>query len=305
MASRSARCTLQQTLTALSGLLLAASIPAQAEIPLIGGKVREIRDAEEVRVGNGLAGLILDTAPLLDDPAKQRYINRVGRWLSLHCERPDLPWRFGIIDSPNFNAFSMPGGYVLVTRGLVEKMRTESELVGVLSHEIAHVVRRHHLGALHLGAGLIENQASGLLDKLPVQTLREKLGKGALGTVQNHLNPGGEGIAGSLSRSVIEAGRDLLTRGLARDEEFEADAMAVVLAARSGYSPYGLAGVLQTLSGLEGTEQFALHRKTHPGAVDRLVQLDAAMGSQFDGMTGLVDDVPGFAVLRATRRRGR
>ena len=75
--------------------------------------------------------------------------------------------------------------------------------------------------------------------------------------------------------------------------------MGVVIAARSGYSPYGLVGVLQTLAAAPQEQSVALMYKTHPLPGDRIDRLDSAMGSQFDSVPGLVDDLPGFVALRA------
>lgn len=288
-------------LSAFLGLVMHA-VPARAEVPLIGGELRKIGEKEEARIGAGLASLILGTAPLLDDPVRQRRINRMGRWIALHSERPSLPWKFGIIDSPAFNAFSMPGGTALVTRGLVERMRNESELAAVLAHEIAHVEKRHHLGEMHLAGGLLAKEAGSFLDKLPIASLRNRLNKGLPGKALKQLDPGGSGVANQAYATLLEAGRDLFTRGLAKEEEYEADSMAAVLAARSGYSPFGLAGVLQTLSAEEQADGFALHTKTHPTALERIGRLDAVMGTRFDGFSGLADDVPGFAAMRDGRK---
>jgi predicted Zn-dependent protease len=242
----------------------------------VGDSFRRIGQPEEIRIGSDLAGMILGAAPLIDDPAKQRYVNDLGMWLALHSERPELPWKFGIIDSPDFNALSMPGGYVLITRGLFDRMRSESELAGVLAHEIAHVVKRHHIEALQ-------------------QALR---GQGA-SDMQKYFNVGGKGLGGTFASALLSAGKSLYTRGLNKDDEFEADRMGVVIAARSGYSPYGLVGVLQTLSGAPATREYALELKTHPSPLDRIERLDAAMGTRFDAMTGLAEDEPSFQALSA------
>ena len=84
----------------------------------------------------------------------QSYVNALGRWISLHSERPDLPWQFGVLESDNINAFATPGGFILVTKGLVARMKSEAELAGVLGHEITHVIQKHHLKAIQKGAGL-------------------------------------------------------------------------------------------------------------------------------------------------------
>ena len=242
----------------------------------IGEGLRSINEQEEIKIGGDLAGMLLGAAPLLDDPAKQRYLNTLGGWLALHSERPRLPWKFGIIDSNDFNAFSTPGGYVLITRGLFDRMRNESELAGVLAHEIAHVVRKHHLAALQ--KSLRDQSLSEMRSYFSVTT--------------------GNGLADKFAGAMLSAGKDLYIRGLDREDEYEADRMGVVIAARSGFSPYGLVGVLQTLSATTDEKGYGLHNRTHPLPLDRLVWLDAAMGTRFDSMQGLVDDVPSFVTLR-------
>lgn len=275
---------------AAAGLSLALAAPAQAQFPdlgkVIGGaksvqkmgeSFRKISEPEEIKVGRDLAGIVLGAAPLTRNPAQQAYVNRVGRWLALHSERPDLPWKFGVVDSSSVNAFSMPGGYVLITRGLLEQMRSESELAGVLGHEIAHVVQKHQLGALQ---GSLRNAA--------------------VGDMNQYFNSGG-GIKSVFTTALVNAGKDLFTRGLSEGDEFEADRMGVVIAARSGYSPYGLAGVLQTFSAAPEDKGSALMNKTHPSPVARIERLDGAMGSQLDKVAG-VEDLPGFAAIRGRKK---
>lgn len=242
----------------------------------VGESFRRVGEPEEIKIGGDLAGMILGAAPLVNDPAKQRYVNELGLWLALHSERPGLPWKFGIIESPDFNALSMPGGYVLITRGLFDRMRSESELAGVLAHEIAHVVKRHHIEALQ-------------------QSLRGQ----AAGDMQKYFNVGGSGLGGTFAKALVAAGKNLYIQGLTKDDEFEADRMGVVIAARSGYSPYGLVGVLQTLSGAPATREYALELKTHPSPLDRIQRLDVAMGTRLDAMTGLAEDEPSFQAFYA------
>lgn len=240
----------------------------------LGDSFRKVTDEEEVKIGGDLAGIILGAAPLTNEPAKQHYVNRLGLWLALHSERPDLPWKFGVIDTDDFNAFSTPGGYVLISRGLLDQMRNESELAGVLAHEIAHVVRKHHLAAL-----------------------QTSMRNSAMSDFNEYIRAP-SGIAGEFADVLVGAGKEMFVRGLDRGDEYEADRMGVVIAARAGYSPYGLGGVLQTLSAEPEARGFALMYKTHPLPVDRLERLDIAMGTRLDGYQGLVDDLPSFAVLR-------
>jgi predicted Zn-dependent protease len=274
------------------GLLTAAALafsvaPAHAQLGGLGGlfdkaqkakklndSMREIGPEEEEKIGGDLASMILGAAPLVDNEAEQHYVNRVGMWLAMHTDRADLPWKFGVIDTEDVNAFSTPGGYVLISRGLFERVRNESELAGVLAHEIAHVVQKHHLHALQN-----EMRTSAVAD----------VGSSVVGS---------GGVTGFLTEQVIKAGKTLYTRGLDKNDEYEADRMGVVIAARAGYSPYGLIGVLQTMSAEQADKGLALMMKTHPNPVDRMDRLGKAMGSKLDALTPVADDLPSFVALR-------
>ena len=236
--------------------------------------MREIGPEEEEKIGSDLASMILGAAPLVDNAAEQHYVNRVGMWLARHTDRADLPWKFGIIDTEDVNAFSTPGGYVLISRGLFDEVRNESELAGVLAHEIAHVVQKHHLHAL-----------------------QNEMRTSAVADVGGSMVASG-GVTGFLTEQVIKAGKTIYTRGLDKDDEYEADRMGVVIAARSGYSPYGLIGVLQTMSAQQDEKGLALMMKTHPNPVDRMERLGKAMGRKLDALTPVADDLPSFVALR-------
>ena len=214
---------------------------------------------EEVEIGRQWAALLVGAAPLVHDEAKERYVNKVGRWLALHSERPDLNWKFGILDSPNINAFAMPGGYVLITRGLVERLHNEAELAGALAHEISHVVCKHQLKALK------KSKAIGLGS--------EGLGKWAASKGQDP----------ALTKNVIGGLKEVTLRGLDKDDEYQADRMGVVIAARSGYDPFGLAKVLQMLQSMNAQDSgLALLFATHPAPAARLDALEKSVGGQLD-----------------------
>ncbi len=208
-----------------------------------------LSEKEEIQVGREIAGRTLGAAPLVNDSALQSYVNRVGRWLALQSERPDLPWHFGVIDTASINAFAAPGGYVLITRGLYELLDNEAQLAGVLAHEIGHVVRRHHVTVMQKSAAI----SAGA--KLAQRDDRSQL-----------LN------------NMIGSGAEIFARGLDKSAEFEADAVGVVVAARAGYSPYGLVEVLHKLAARGGGDaDLSLLFKTHPQPGERLSQLGEAL----------------------------
>jgi len=230
----------------------------------------DINEPQEITLGEGIASSLLGAAPLLDNPAVQQYVNRVGRWLTLQTERPDLPWQFGVLDDNDVNAFSAPGGYVFITKGLLAQMNSEAELAGVLAHEISHVLRKHHLQAIKKGA------RTELLADLANDAIKK-----------NEKDP-------RLTK-LVSAGTEVYARGLDKKDEYEADRMGVVIAARAGYDPYGLPAVLQTLQSLNPSDSsVALMFKTHPALSDRLGMLDQEMTGQFANQENQPDLSPRF-----------
>jgi predicted Zn-dependent protease len=117
-------------------------------ISLLTQSTETIDEAREIEIGRQLAAVLLGSKPLYPDMALQRYVNQLGRWISLQSSRPDLAWTFAVLDDGGYNAFAAPGGYIFVTKGLIDRVADESELAGILAHEIAHVVQRHHLQAM-------------------------------------------------------------------------------------------------------------------------------------------------------------
>jgi predicted Zn-dependent protease len=218
---------------------------------------RDIGQDEEIAIGKDLAATLLGAAPLVNDPRLQKYVNNVGRWIASQSERPDLPWQFGVLDAPQLNAFAVPGGTVFITRGLLERMRSEAELAGVLGHEIVHVVKKHHLKAIQKGA----------------QTALAA--EAVLMATQNRNS--------AVNDKLISFGKEMYGRGLDKGDEFEADRLGVVLAARAGYDAYGLPSVLQTLQAMNAEDSgLALMFKTHPAPGERLDALSEKMQPTLD-----------------------
>lgn len=209
----------------------------------------DIAEQEEIDLGRDVAARLLGAAPLMANDGVQRYVNHVGRWLATQTERPDLPWQFGVLEAPQLNAFATPGGNVFITRGLLERMRSEAELAGVLAHEIAHVLRKHHLKAIQKGA------QTALAGEALAQALARR--------------------DGANREKLIALGSEVFTRGLDKGDELEADRLGVAIAARGGYDSYGLPAVLQTLNAMNPQDSgLALMFKTHPAPAERLDELE-------------------------------
>lgn len=211
--------------------------------------VAGVSEQEEQTMGREITGHMLGAAPLVNDAALQSYVNRVGRWVAMQSERANLPWRFAVIDTASINAFAAPGGFVMVTRGLYEILDNEAQLAGVLAHEIAHVLRRHHVTVMQKSAALSAGAQLAQRDN-----------------------------RSALLNNMIGSGAEVFARGLDKSAEHEADAIGVVLAARAGYNPFGLLDVLHKLAARgAGDGSLALLFKTHPAPGERLERLGDAL----------------------------
>ncbi len=222
----------------------------------------EMSEADEISLGGHMAGTLLGAAPLDPDLAAQRYVNQVGRWLTLHGSRSALQWKFGVLDDDTINAFAAPGGYVFITRGLLDVLESEAELAGVLAHEIQHVEHKHHLVAVQKNNQL--GAAADVLGYLGSQQLSQRGGDYA-------------GAKTAVADALIGATKTLYARGLDKEDEFTADRDALSLSANAGYDPYAFLAVLQKLQARSGeTASLALLLKTHPQPGARLQALAAS-----------------------------
>lgn len=259
--------------TVLCVLALAVAAPAAAQFDL--GRIinktiettkkfqeanKEFTPEQEVELGQGMTAGILGAARLHPDASLQRYVNRVGKWVAMHSGRPDLPWSFGLFEGDSINAFAMPGGSILVSHGLLQRLANESELAAVLGHEIAHVELRHQLAAIQ--SSLNSEAWAGL-------------GKEAAGEAIGRRGGDAFGLKSAAANAGVDAVKSgVFLRPLDRSMEYEADRLGVVLATRSGYDPYGMVAVLQMLAQEKGDGSGASIFDTHPAASDRLAELE-------------------------------
>lgn len=265
----------------LAALAFGLAAPAHAQLDFgrildlgkkaveVGQKVQEATKEytveEEIALGEGITTGFLGAIRLHPDERLQRYVNRVGRWLASQTERADLPWTFGVIDTEIINAFAMPGGTVVVSHGLVKRLGSESELAGVLAHEIAHVLKKHQLSAIQSDAGW------------------SAAATGAKAVAADQIARRGGGDVMGIKTQLANAGVDLVKDGLFlrpldRSMEYEADRLGVVVAARGGYDPYGFVAVLTMLAQVKPEETgVSITFSTHPSPADRLAELEKVM----------------------------
>jgi predicted Zn-dependent protease len=214
--------------------------------------------SQEEEVGAQEHAKIMRTygAPSESD-SRQLYIEYIGRKLAANTERPEVTYKFFLLDTPAINAFALPGGYVYVTRGLMEAANDEAELAGVIAHEIGHITARHSA----------ERYSHGVLTSL-----------GALAIATAASSP--------QMANAMGAGTDLYTRAYSRGQESEADALGIRYLAKAGYDPAAMARFLETLGRIDELENRAAGRPagedgasgylaTHPATADRVSQARA------------------------------
>lgn len=192
------------------------------------------------------------------DPELQKYVNLVGNAVAACSDRSSIPYYFTVVESPLYNAFSCPGGIIFVTSTLIKSMEDESELAGVLAHEVSHVSHKHALQSIKR-AKFFEG-----VGQITAATMRGKDGK----NFQN--------MIGDLQGILFD-------KGLDKNMEFEADATALEISYRTGYDPSGLVRVLEMLEKRENvSEKKGSWFSTHPPLDTRISKCRSNMAGYPD-----------------------
>ncbi|MGH1463455.1 MAG: M48 family metalloprotease [Neptuniibacter sp.] len=216
---------------------------------------------EEVQMGEDVSSVLLKDSYLYNVKDVQMYVSKVGMWVAHHSERREVPWKFAVIRDDSFNAYATPGGNIFITTGTLDNLENEAELASVLAHEIAHVVRKHHLHAIQKEAsvGVALDLARFVRDS------KNDESSSSLGLMSEH----------TPETKFINSLQDIYSNGLARSDELEADRMGMVIAARAGYDPLVYINVLQKIGAYRsGKDEFwEKYLKRHPSADERLKAL--------------------------------
>lgn len=234
---------------------------------------KEFTQDEEIALGQGIAASVLGASTLHPNQEVQQYVNRVGLWIASQSERADLPWTFGVLETESISAFAIPGGIVFVSYGLLKRLNNESELAGVLAHEIAHVVQKHNLKA-------IQSHASG--------EVWSSLGKDVAGQAIARRGNDRYGLKSAAADAGVGLVKDgVFLKPLDRGLEFEADRVGAVLAARAGYDPNGLVAAQQMLQSATAEEASASHfLSSHPPPAERIAEMEKLAPKLLDRFAG-------------------
>ncbi|HWO90151.1 MAG TPA: M48 family metalloprotease [Gemmatimonadales bacterium] len=269
------------TAAAATLVVLATSfaVPGQAQIP---GRLRRVLEgagnvartllpistSKEVEIGRGIAATIAGRYPVSTDTALTIYVNLVGLAVAGEAPRPDIDYRFAVLETPDVNAFAAPGGYIFITRGALDLIESEAELAAVLAHEVGHVNRRH-----------------------VIEQIRRS---DAMRAVRSET-----GLEGSQLDRVIGGGANVLFMGLSRTDEAEADSIGVELAYAAGYDPGGLAAFVSRLESHGAENRLLELRASHPAPQLRLETIQRVIRNRgFSGGETLADRLRNFVPRR-------
>lgn len=219
-----------QSFTAVAGTLR-RKIPGCLATGLVAACA--VSQQQEVELGANTAAQVSAELPLIHDAAVVNYVNSLGNQLAAVTDQRDLAWHFTVVDSKEVNAFALPGGYIYVNRGLIERATNMSELAGVLGHEIGHVTKRHSVEQMQ-------------------QTQEANVGLALLCTLTKVCESGA-------GQAAINVGGSALFAKFSRTDEAEADAEAVATTIKAGISPNGIPAMFRILLS---------QRKSNPGALD-------------------------------------
>ena len=253
---------MKRSLVALA-LGVGLSVPAWADdgqFGKLGGVVKRAQQvnelhmsaAEEQQLGAAVSEKVRARYGVVQDADVHRYVALVGTGLTQISEKPNFPWSFIVLDTDAVNAFAAPGGYVHITRGALALIQDESELAGVLGHEIIHVTAQHTIRAIQ------KNKS-----------------------IQLGANETLSGNAALFNSFVDNVYLSILDNSFGRGEENESDEKGVVLANKVGYAPQGLGGFLTRLQerNKDVTEKRGLFA-SHPEMKERLDRLAKQITSQ-------------------------
>lgn len=230
---------------------------------------------QEVEIGTNYSKEIAKEMPLVQDAEINRYITALGTSIARVADQRNLDWHFAVVDSRDVNAFAVPGGYVYVNRGLIERATNMSQVAGVLGHEIGHVTRRHSVKQMQKAQGT-------------------NIGATVLCTVTSVCNSG-------LSQAAMQIGANAAFAKFSRTDEAEADDEGLRYVIKAGISPNGIPEMFEILQQERKTRPSELETwfLSHPMEESRIAETKAAIAKYPpEQLKGLVRDTPEFQAFK-------
>jgi predicted Zn-dependent protease len=248
-----------------------AGLAACVSLAACGG----ISQQQEVEMGAQEAQQVSAQLPMLQDATINAYVNSLGNQLARTTSRADLDWNFAVVNTDVINAFALPGGYVYVNRGVLSRASNESELAGVLAHEIEHVVQRHSVKQME-------------------QVNNANIGVALACTLTNVCN-------NQVTQAAIQVGGSAYFAKNSRADEVQADEGGFNTVMRAGINPRGMLTFFDKLLAEEqqsGGSNTISWFSDHPGTQDRIADIQRMLSANAGRLNGLRTDSQAFQSMK-------
>ena len=211
----------------------------------------------EVKIGESIARQVEKEYKFVQDPLVQKRVEDIGEKIVSVCDRKDIDYHFKVLEDDEVNAFSLPGGFVYVNKGLIDKLANDDELACVLGHEVGHIVARHSIKKLQ-----------AIMGYSVLRLLTAYIPKTETGEVGN---------AADIAFTQIMV-------GYSREDELLADQLASRYAKLAGYDPHGMIMFLEKLEEINRRKPAREYSyfKTHPYVPDRIRTVKQELGEKID-----------------------
>jgi predicted Zn-dependent protease len=255
---------------------VAARLGATLAMAALLGACSTISQQQEVQMGAQEAQQVNAQLPILSDPTVNAYVNSLGRAIASHTSRADLSWQFAVVNTDVINAFALPGGYIYVNRGVLSRASNESELAGVLGHEIEHVVERHSVKQMEQSQGA-------------------NIGVALACTLTNV-------CASQAAQAAIQVGGTAVFAKFSRKDEVQADEGGFENLVRTGINPRGMLTFFEKLLAEEqqsgGNSAASSWFADHPGTQDRIADIQRMLNENAGRLNGLRTNSQGFESMK-------
>jgi predicted Zn-dependent protease len=254
---------------------LAPAARAALVLSLMMAAACAVSTQQEVELGASYATQIAKELPLVKDPEVNRYVTLLGDSLARVADQRNLDWHFTVVDSREVNAFAVPGGFIYVNRGLIERATSMAQVAGVIGHEIGHVTRRHSVKQMQKAEGA-------------------NIGATLLCTLTSACNSG-------MAQSGITLAANAAFAKFSRADEAESDEEAVRYLIKARIDPNGIPEMFAILLKERKAQPDAVSAffASHPLEESRITDTRRMIATYTAAQTtGLTKDTPGFQAMK-------
>jgi predicted Zn-dependent protease len=240
------------------GLLFGLALPGCATNPITGqDELMLIAEDQDFAIGKQYAPEVTrQMGGRIEQPELQNYINSVGQKIASVCQKPQWEYHYVALNDKTANAFALPGGYVFITKGMLDKLSSEAQLAAILSHETAHIVARHSSAQMSRQIGI---------EILLSAVTSESTSQGVL--------------------TAANLGSQIIGLSYSREQELQADIGGVEYMVKAGYNPYGMIETMQILleeNAVRPVEFFS----THPSPENRIAKILEQIQQRYPTLSG-------------------